>query len=62
MSPDVFLSEKVEEEPQALMRIIEKQAASWGGGKEISELLDAYERARAPVFAGKARSLFDVDG
>lgn len=60
VSPDVFLSEMIEQEPEALMRVIEKQAAAWGGGKEIPELLDAYERARAPVFAGKARSLFDV--
>jgi predicted nucleic acid-binding protein len=59
LSPDVFLSAQIDDEPEALRTVITEQAAVWGGGKDIGELLDAYERAKAPVFAGKARALFE---
>ncbi len=59
LSPDVFLSTQIDNEPAALRTLIAEQAAVWGGGKDIGELLDAYERAKAPVFAGKARALFE---
>lgn len=59
LSPDVFLSTQIDHEPEALRTVIAEQAAVWGGGKAIGELLDAYERAKAPVFAGKARALFE---
>jgi predicted nucleic acid-binding protein len=59
LSPDVFLSAQVDNEPEALRTVIAEQAAVWGGGKAIGELLDAYERAKVPVFAGKAQALFE---
>ena len=59
LSPDAFLSTQIDNEPEALRTVIAEQAAVWGGGKAIGELLDAYERAKAPVFAGKARALFE---
>jgi predicted nucleic acid-binding protein len=59
LSPDVFLSAQIDDEPEALRTVITEQAAVWGGGKDIGELLDAYERAKAPVLAGKARVLFE---
>jgi predicted nucleic acid-binding protein len=59
LSPDVFLSTQIDKEPEALRTVIAEQAAVWGGGKDIGALLDAYERARTPVFAGKARTLFE---
>lgn len=59
LSPDVFLSTQIDNEPEALRTVITEQAATWGGGKDIGDLLDAYERAKAPVFAGRARALFE---
>lgn len=59
LSPDVFLSAQIDDEPEALRTVITEQAAVWGGGKDVGELLDAYERAKTPVFAGKARALFE---
>lgn len=59
LSPDAFLSTMVDDEPEALRTVIAEQAAVWGGGKEIGELLGAYERANAAAFARKARPLFD---
>ena len=58
LSPDAFLSTQIDNEPEVLRTVITEQAAVWGGGRAIGELLDAYERAKAPVFAGKARALF----
>ncbi|MGH3048856.1 MAG: PIN domain-containing protein [Gaiellaceae bacterium] len=58
LTPDVFLTQAIEEEPAAFGTLLEEQAAVWGGGRPIDELLAAFERANVPVFAGKARALF----
>ena len=59
LSPDVFLSTLIDNEPEALRTVIAEQAAVWGGGRAIGELLDSYERAKSPVFARRARALFE---
>ncbi|MFI4977877.1 MAG: putative toxin-antitoxin system toxin component, PIN family [Solirubrobacterales bacterium] len=56
-APDVFLSKAIDEEPELFRDILIEQAAAWGG-RSIEELIDAIERAGAPVFAAKARKLF----
>jgi hypothetical protein len=40
------------------VRVVELQAASWGGGRPVGELLDAIERAGAITFAAEARGAF----
>jgi predicted nucleic acid-binding protein len=55
--PDVFLSTAIDEEPDLFREILTEQAAAWGG-RTIEELIDAIERAGAPVLAAKARELF----
>ncbi len=54
--PDVFLCKAIDEEPELFREILAEQAAAWGG-RTIEELVDAIERAGAPVFAAKARTL-----
>lgn len=55
--PDSFLVCALEEQPQALLELLELQADLWGGGRPIAELLDALERAGAVALAERARSL-----
>jgi len=57
--PDVFLSKMIDEEPDLFREILIEQAAAWGG-RTIEELIDAIERAGAPVFAARARALFNI--
>jgi predicted nucleic acid-binding protein len=54
---DAYLTNLIDDEPEAVIQVIEAQANAWGGGKPVSELLDAYERAHVPVFAERARKL-----
>lgn len=58
VSPDLFLSQAIDDEQAAFEALIEEQAQHWGGGRPVAELLAAFERANVPVFAGKARQLF----
>jgi hypothetical protein len=48
----------LDQEPDAVVRVVELQAASWGGGRPVGELLDAIERAGAITFAAEARGAF----
>lgn len=57
MRPDLYLTDLLDESDQALMVIVRQQAAQWGGGRPVSELLDALERAQVPTFAAKMRLL-----
>lgn len=59
-SPDAWLSDVVDQEPALFATLIPRQAASWGGGRPVAELLEALERASVPVFASKARALLDL--
>jgi hypothetical protein len=49
------LSAGWDEQPAALLNVLRSQAAVWGGGRPIEQLLDAIERAGARSFAAKAR-------
>ena len=42
--------------PEGFLELIELQAGGWAGGRPISELLAAIERAGAERFAGKVRA------
>lgn len=56
IAPDEFLSAAFDDEPVALLHVLRAQAAAWGGGRPVTELLDAVERARAPQFVAKVRA------
>jgi predicted nucleic acid-binding protein len=58
IEPDTFLSAAIDEDPESFREILTDQAAAWGG-RTIEELVDAIARAGAPVFAAKARKLFN---
>lgn len=53
--PDPFLCTALENDPQAILEILELIASGWAGGRTIEELLAAIERAGAPTFAAKAQ-------
>ncbi len=53
--PDGFLGAAFDEQPSALLGLLRSQAAAWGGGRPIEELLDAIQRGGAWSFADKAR-------
>ncbi len=55
VAPDAFLDPAFEAQPRGMLEILELQAASWAGGRPIEDLLDAIERAGAPILAGRAR-------
>jgi predicted nucleic acid-binding protein len=55
MHPDQFLTHLLAREPSAVLDTLEAQARAWAGGRSITELIDALERANATQFAGCAR-------
>ena len=55
--PDTFLTSALEDQPQAMLELLELQASTWAGGRPVTELLDALERADTSVFANTARHL-----
>lgn len=55
LAPDAFLCPAFDEQPQAMLDVLELQAGDWGGGHPIGDLLDAIDRAQAPGFVGRAR-------
>lgn len=59
--PDAFLCDAFENDPRAILEILELIANGWVGGRIVEELLDAIERAGAPLFAGKARDALGLD-
>lgn len=59
-APDVFLDIAFEEQPRGVLEILELQASDWAGGKPVEELLDAIERAGAPILASKARGALNL--
>lgn len=60
VTPDAFLAEAIEQEPAAFETLLEEQAAVWGGGRPLTELLSAFDRAGAPRFAASVRRLLGV--
>lgn len=59
-APDSFLTVAFDESPEGFLDLLERQAADWAGGRPVSELLAAIERAGAKRFAGKARAAFGL--
>ncbi len=55
VEPDAVLAPAYDEQPDLLLAILERQAAAWGG-RSLSELLDALERAGVPGFARNVRA------
>jgi predicted nucleic acid-binding protein len=53
--PDDVLGGVFDEQPQAILRVLDAQAAAWAGGRPIEELLDALSRAGAGSFAASVR-------
>jgi predicted nucleic acid-binding protein len=53
--PDSFLCTALENDPQAILEILELMANGWAGGRTIEELLDAIARAGAATFAAEAQ-------
>jgi predicted nucleic acid-binding protein len=56
VAPDDLLCCALDDQPQAVLDILEFQAGEWGGGRPVSALLEAFERASAPNFAAHARA------
>lgn len=59
-APDSFLTGAFDEAPEGFLDLLERQAADWVGGRPVSELLAAIERAGAAGFAGTARAAFGL--
>lgn len=57
VTPDEFLVDAIDREPAGFEALLEEQAAVWGGGRPVAELLAAFGRARVPAFEAKARQL-----
>jgi predicted nucleic acid-binding protein len=56
ITPDEFLSPAFDADPGGMLAVMELQAASWTGGRPITDLLDTIERAGAPLLADRARA------
>lgn len=56
VAPDDLLCRALGDQPQAVLDILELQAGEWGGGRPVATLLEAFERADAVDFAGRARA------
>lgn len=55
LAPEQFLVPAFDSDAQGMLDLLELQASTWAGGRPVGELLDAIERAGAPVFANKAK-------
>jgi len=56
VAPDDLLCRALDDQPQAVLDVLELQAGEWGGGRPVATLLEAFERAGAVGFAGRART------
>jgi hypothetical protein len=57
LDPDSFLLRLANREPSVIVTAVTEEAAAWGGGKPVSELLDAFRRAQADGFADLVEEL-----
>lgn len=55
--PDTFLTAALEDQPQAMLELLDLQAGTWAGGRPVAELLNAPERAGVRAFADNSRRL-----
>lgn len=58
VAADGPLCRAFDDQPQAILDVLELQAQDWGGGRPVAVLLEAFERAGAPDFATRARAGF----
>ena len=56
VAPDDLLCRVFDDQPQAVLDVLELQAGEWGGGRPVDVLLEAFERAGAAQFSGRARA------
>lgn len=56
VAPDDLLCRVFVDQAQAVLDVLELQAGEWGGGRPVGVLLEAFERAGAADFAGRART------
>lgn len=56
LAPDPFLVAAFEADSEGFLEIVELQAGGWAGGRPVTELLAAIERAGAESFADKMRA------
>lgn len=59
IDPHMFLTAALQDQPQAMLDLLEQQARTWAGGRPITELLNALHRAGAAALACHARRLID---
>lgn len=59
VTPDAILAPLLDEQPDLIRPILERQAKTWGD-RPLEQLLDALERAGARVFVRKARVTLDL--
>lgn len=57
LTPDEFLSSALDREPEAFATLLEEQAEAWGGGRSLTELLVALERAQRPALCRQGAKL-----
>ncbi len=55
-APDPFLVTAFDADSEGFLEIVELQAAGWPGGRPVSELLAALERAEVEGFANRVRA------
>lgn len=59
-NPDEFLTEAIDEQPEVFERLLVSQAAAWGGGRPLGDLLEALERAQVRRFVTKVRDMLRI--
>jgi predicted nucleic acid-binding protein len=60
IAPDAFLADAFDSNTPRMLRRLELQASTWEGGRPISELLDALERAGALAFVATCARRSDL--
>lgn len=58
VEPDAILAPAFDEHPALIQQILERQASAWGG-RTMTELLDALDRARVPILVSKVRAAIE---
>lgn len=61
VTPDAYLLHVFEEDPKGVAEVLAAQAGGWAGGRRVSELLDALERAQAIEFVAAVRQSHECD-
>lgn len=54
-TPDEILTAAFQDQPEAVLPVLNEQTAAWAGGRPLNELLDAIDRAGAKTFIAAVR-------